>query len=63
MPDLDSMLPRLPPEGQASLNGLSRFRREPTERKLSLIDADNFIRHWRTVRDEQQRLAYDFDQP
>jgi hypothetical protein len=47
---LDSILPRLPPQGQAWLNGLNPCRAGP----------DLFVKYWESLRDTLQKLERDF---
>lgn len=56
---LDSILPRLPPEGQAWLNGLNPFCRWAVEHDLR-SDPDSFVEHWESLRDTLQKLERDF---
>jgi hypothetical protein len=55
--DLNSILPRLPPEAQAWINSLPPFWRAPIEHRLQVIGADNFVEHWQAIRAQQERLA------
>jgi hypothetical protein len=52
---LESILPRLPPEGVAWLNGLNAFCRWAVEHDLRQMP-DWFVGHWESVRDTLQRL-------
>jgi hypothetical protein len=56
---VESILPRLPPEGQAWLNGLNPFCRWTVEYDLR-AEPDAFVEHWATVRDTLQKLERDF---
>jgi hypothetical protein len=56
---LESILPRLPPEGQAWLNGLNPFCRWAVEYDLR-ADPDGFVKHWEYVRDVLQKLEHSF---
>ena len=55
---LESILPRLPPEGQAWLNGLNPFCRCAIE--YDLRTAPEFAEHWEYLRDTLQKLERDF---
>jgi hypothetical protein len=57
---LESILPRLPPEGQAWLNGLNRFCRRAVEHDLRTAGPDLFVEHWESLRDTLQKLERDF---
>jgi hypothetical protein len=57
---LDSILPRLPPEGQAWLNGLNPFCRRAVEHDLRFAGPDLFVQHWQSLRDTLQKLERDF---
>jgi hypothetical protein len=52
---LESILPRLPVEGRAWLNGLNRFCRWAVEYDLR-AEPDGFVKHWEYVRDVLQNL-------
>ena len=54
-----SILPRLPPEGQAWLNGLNPFCRWAVEYDLR-TETDSFVEHWEYLRDTLQKLERDF---
>jgi hypothetical protein len=55
---LESILSRLPPEGQAWLNGLNPFCRWAVE--YDLRDPDLFVKYWESLRDTLQKLERDF---
>jgi hypothetical protein len=57
---LDSILPRLPPEGQAWLNGLNSFCRRAVEHDLCHVGPDLFVEYWESLRDTLQKLEGDF---
>ena len=57
---LESILPRLPPEGQAWLNGLNRFCRRAVEHDLRAYGPDLFVKYWTSLRDTLQKLERDF---
>jgi hypothetical protein len=57
---LDSILPRLPPEGQAWLNGLNSFCRRAVEHDLRHVGPDLFVEYWESLRDTLQKLERDF---
>ena len=57
---LESILPRLPPEGQAWLNGLNPFCRRAVEHDLSAAGPDLFVKYWAFLRDTLQKLEGDF---
>jgi hypothetical protein len=57
---LDSILPRLPPEGQAWLNGLNPFCRRAVEHDLRAAGPELFVQYWKSLRDTLQRLERDF---
>jgi len=57
---LDSILPRLPPEGQAWLNGLNLFCRQAVEHDLRSAGPELFVEHWESLRDTLQKLERDF---
>jgi hypothetical protein len=58
---LTTILPRLPPEGRAWINSLNATWRHGAEQVLNNIGEENFIRSWRVHRDDQRKLAHDFD--
>jgi hypothetical protein len=57
---LESILPRLPPEGQTWLNGLNRFCRRAVEHDLRIAGPDLFVEYWESLRDTLQKLERDF---
>jgi hypothetical protein len=57
---LESVLPRLPPEGQAWLNCLNPFCRRAVEHDLRRAGPDLFVKYWESLRDILQRLERDF---
>jgi hypothetical protein len=57
---LESILPRLPPEGQAWLNGLNPFCRRAVEHDLRFAGPDLFVQYWESLRDTLQKLERDF---
>jgi hypothetical protein len=57
---LDSILPRLPPEGQAWLNGLNPFCQQAVEHDLRSVGQELFVEHWESLRDTLQKLERDF---
>ena len=57
---LDSILPRLPPGGQAWLNGLNAFCRRAVEHDLRRVGPDLFVQYWESLRDTIQKLERDF---
>jgi hypothetical protein len=57
---LESILSRLPPEGQAWLNGLNPFCRWALEHDLRFAGPDIFVQHWESLRDTLQKLERDF---
>jgi hypothetical protein len=54
-----SILPRLPPEGQAWLNGLNPFCQWAIEYDLR-AEPDTFVKYWDYLRDILQKLEHDF---
>ena len=48
---LDSILPRLPPEGQAWFNSLNPFCRRAVEHDLRAAGPELFVRYWKSLRD------------
>ena len=56
---LEAILERLPPEGQAWLNGLNPFCRWAVEYDLR-TEPDSFVEHWEYLRDTLQKLERDF---
>ena len=57
---LESILPHLPPEGQAWLNGLNPFCRRAVEHDLRGAGPDLFVKYWMSLRDTLQKLERDF---
>jgi hypothetical protein len=57
---LELILPRLPPEGQAWLNGLNPFCRRAVEHDLRAYGPDLFVKYWGSLRDTLQKLERDF---
>jgi hypothetical protein len=57
---LGSILLRLPPEGQAWLNGLNHYCRRAVEHDLRAYGPDLFVKYWGSLRDTLQRLEHDF---
>jgi hypothetical protein len=57
---LDSILPRLPPEGQAWLNSLNSFCRRAVEHDLRHVGPNLFVEYWESLRDTLQKLERDF---
>ena len=57
---LESILPRLPPEGQAWLGGLNHFCRWALSHDLRSAGPDLFVEHWESLRDTLQKLERDF---
>jgi hypothetical protein len=57
---LESILPRLPPEGQAWLNGLNPFCRRAVEHDLRFAGPDLIVQYWESLRDTLQKLERDF---
>jgi hypothetical protein len=55
----ESILPRLPLEGQAWLNGLNPFCRWAIEYDLR-AEPDAFVKYWEYLRDTLQKLEHDF---
>jgi hypothetical protein len=55
---LESVLPRLPPEGQAWLNGLNPFCRWAIGYDLH-TDPESFVKRWEYLRDTLTRLERD----
>ena len=53
---LDSIAARLPPEAQAWLNGLNRFCRRTVEYDLRNAEPDQFVEHWKSLRETLKRL-------
>jgi hypothetical protein len=57
---LESILPHLPPEGQAWLNGLNPFCRRAVEHDLRRVGSELFIENWNSLHDALQTLERDF---
>ena len=57
---LELILPRLPPEGQAWLNGLNPFCRRAVGHDLRTYGPDLFVKYWGSLRDTLQKLERDF---
>jgi hypothetical protein len=57
---LETILPRLPPEGLAWLNGLNPFCRRAVEHDLRVYGPDLFVKYWMSLRDTLQKLERDF---
>jgi hypothetical protein len=57
---LESILPRLPPEGQAWLNSLNRFCRRAVEHDLRSAGPDLLVEYWESLRDTLQKLEREF---
>lgn len=57
---LESISPRLPPEGRAWLDGLNPFCREAVEHDLRWAGPELFVRYWESIRDTLQTLERDF---
>jgi hypothetical protein len=57
---LESILPRLPQEGQAWLIGLNNFCRRAVEHDLRAYGPDLFVKYWGSLRDTLQKLERDF---
>ena len=55
-----SILPRLPPEGQAWVNGLNLFCQRAVEHDLRVAGPDLFVKYWVSLRDTLQKLESDF---
>src|SRR5215468_4467474 len=56
---LESILPHLPPEGQAWLNGLNHYCRRAVEHDLRAYGPDLFVKYWGSLRDTLQKLERD----
>ena len=56
---LESILLRLPPEGQAWFNGLDAYCRRAVEHDLRAYGPDLFVKYWGTLRDTLQKLERD----
>ena len=59
---LESILPRLPPEGQAWLNGLNCFCQRAVAHDLRTAGPHLFVQYWKSLRDTLQKLERDFGQ-
>ena len=57
---LESILARLPPEGQAWLNGLDPFCQRAVEHDLRAYGPDLIVKYWMSLRDTLQNLERDF---
>jgi hypothetical protein len=57
---LKSILPCLPPEGQAWLNSLNPFCRRAVEHDLRRVGSELFMENWESLRDTLQKLERDF---
>jgi hypothetical protein len=57
---LESILPRLPPEAQAWVNGLNPFCRRAVEHDLRALGSDLIVKYWAALRDTLQKLERDF---
>ena len=57
---LESISPRLPPEGQAWLKSLNPFCRQAVEHDLRWAGPDLFVKYWASIRDTLQTLERDF---
>ena len=57
---LDSIAERLPPEGQTWLNSLNRFCRRVVDFDLRNAGPDQFVGHWKSLRDTLERLEGEF---
>jgi hypothetical protein len=57
---LDSIAARLPPEWQSWLNGLNPFCRRTVEYDLRNAGPDQFVEHWRSLRDTLEKLEREF---
>ena len=53
---LESILQRLPPEGQAWLNGLNHYCRRAVEHDLRTAGPELFVKYWKSLRDTLQKL-------
>ena len=56
---LESISARLPPEGQAWLNGLNHYCRRAVEHDLRAYGPDLFVKYWGSLRDTLQKLERD----
>jgi hypothetical protein len=57
---LESVLARLPPEGQAWLNGLNPLCRRSVEHDLRNAGRDLFVKYWKSLRDTLEKLEREF---
>jgi hypothetical protein len=57
---LESIATRLPPEGQAWLNGFNRFCRRVVEFDLRNAGPDQFVAHWQSLRVGLENLEREF---
>ena len=57
---LESIETRLPPDGQVWLNGLNRFCRRVVEFDLRNAGPDQFVEHWKSLRDILEGLEREF---
>jgi len=57
---MESIAARLPPEGQAWLNGLNRFNRRVVEYHLRNAGPDHFVVDWKSLRDTLEKLEREF---
>lgn len=57
---LESIETRLPLDGQVWLNGLNRFCRRVVEFDLRNSGPDQFLEHWKSLRDVLERLEREF---
>jgi hypothetical protein len=60
MISLTMILPRLPAEARQWINGLPPHYLRAIEDILDRVGADNFVRHWRAHRQDQQDFEHDF---
>ena len=56
----ESILSRLPPEGQAWLNGLNRFCRRAVEHDLRAAGPNLFVEYWKSLRGTLEKLEREF---
>ena len=57
---LESIAARLPQEGQTWLNRLNRFCRRVVEFDLRNAGPDQFVEHWKSLRDTLEKLEGEF---
>jgi hypothetical protein len=57
---LESILPHLPPDGQAWVKGLNPFCRRAVEHDLRALGPDLIVKYWTSLRDTLQKLERDF---